>query len=107
MPDADIATTVPRPFPFSSSSDRLVPRPTACLAGPPRQFIGRKAFLLLWVAFLAAFLATPVRSGQLAEWVEGLQLADAFATAKDFTADMVASLRERIAAARGGGGGAY
>ena len=48
-----------------------------------------------------------MRSGQLAEWVEGLQLADAFATAKEFSADMFATIRERIAAARGGGGGAF
>ena len=68
------------------------------------QFIGRKALLLLWLAFIAAFLATQVRSGQFSEWMAGLQLADALATAKEFAGDMLAMLRERVAAARGGGG---
>jgi len=98
--------THPRATSLSSIPDLLTlffrsPRPVRF----PLQFIGRKAFLLLWLAFLAAFLATPVRSGQFSEWLAGLQLADALATAKDFAGDMLAMLRERVAAARGGMGG--
>ncbi len=61
-------------------------------------FFGRSTILLLWMAFVAAFVV-PKRH-QLLEWAADVQVTDLLVSTREALAGTLALLRERLAAMR-------